>query len=268
MCHLPSACVRPLPRPPYHGDKMAAALKGMGYRIVSAPESRPGKGDVLVLWNRYPRDEHFCRAYDAAGASIVVVENGYFGRNFGDSEWYAMALSQHNGCGKLPPPSTKRWNALGIELKPWKPYGKEIILLGTRGMGSSITREPNGWLYKVEHMLRRQQKRQVRRRQHPGPQWVVPEISLEEDLENAWAAITWGSSAGLKALALGVPVFHGLPGWIGGAAAYPMGGLNFDNDCIEYRFLGDREPMFHRVASAMWSLPEIENGKAFKCLLK
>ncbi len=264
MRSMPSACVRVLHRPPYHGDRMAAALTGLGYRIAMAPESKPKPVDVLVLWNRYPRDEGFCRAYDAAGARIIIIENGYFGRNFKGSEWYAVALSQHNGCGRWAKASADRWRALGIELKPWRKEGREIVLLATRHMGSEETAEPKTWLGDLQRWLRRETERPVRVRQHPGPQGAVPKVSLEDDLKDAWAAMTWGSSAGLKALAMGVPVFHGLKGWIGSSASRWLGG---GVDIKESRFFGKRAPMFHRVASAMWSLEEIESGKAFKCLL-
>ena len=260
---MKTAFVRVLPRPPYHGDKMAITLRRMGYRIIAQPDRKPSPGDVLVIWNRYPRDEHFTGPYERAGGVVIVVENGYFGRGKPGVEWYAMGLSQHNGCGRMLPASAKRWRALGIEIKPWKTDGNEIVLLATRGMGSSVTREPNGWLLKLEHLLRRQTRRQVRVRQHPGPQWAVPKISLETDLRDAWAAVTWGSSAGLKALAMGVPVFHGLPGWIGKTAAQRLG----KDGNIKDRFLGYREPMFRQVAAAQYSLREIESGKAFKCLL-
>ena len=98
----------------------------------------------------------------------------------------------------------------------------------------------------------------VRIRKHPGPQYAVPEVSLEDDLANAWAAVTWGSSAGLKAICMGVPVFHGFPNWIGASAASRIGGQ---------RFMGDRSPMLHRLATAMWSVDEIKSGAAFECLL-
>ena len=256
-----SACIRVLHRPPYYGDVMSEALNRMGYRIVTTPERRPSKGDVLVLWNRYPRDEAYTRLYDAAGARIIVIENGYFGRNFLGSEWYAVALSQHNGAGSWPAADAERWNAMPVEVEPWRRGGSEIVLLATRGMGSNITREPMGWLRRVELSLRGSTHRKIRVRAHPGPQAAVPKVSLKDDLKDAWAAVTWGSSAGLKAIAMGVPVFHGLPDWIGKAAAMPF------SLCPDTRFLGDREPMFHGVASAMWSLAEIKTGKAFRCLL-
>ena len=78
-------------------------------------------------------------------------------------------------------------------------------------MGSSITREPRDWIGRVERSLRLRTGRTVRTRPHPGPQGVIPKVSLRDDLRNAYAAVTWGSSAGLKAIAMGVPVFHGLP---------------------------------------------------------
>ena len=71
-----SACIRVLHRPPYYGHVMSKTLKSMGYRIISQPEQTPSKGDVLVLWNRYPRDERFTRVYEAAGARVIIIENG------------------------------------------------------------------------------------------------------------------------------------------------------------------------------------------------
>ena len=258
-----SACIRVLPRPPYYGHLISSALKDMGYRIVSTPEQKPKEGDLLVLWNRYPRDERFTQLYEAAGARIIVVENGYFGRNFRGEEWFAVALGQHNGAGSWPEPDRHRWNSLGVETSgEWQnKTNGEIVLLATRGMGSDITREPSGWLRRVEASLRRKTGRTIRVRPHPGPQGAIPKVSLEDDLRNAWAAVTWASSAGLKAIAMGIPVFYGLPKWIGGKAAHPI------THDIEDRFLGNPMPMFYGVASAMWSLAEIKSGKAFRCLL-
>jgi hypothetical protein len=139
--------------------------------------------------------------------------------------------------------------------------GREIVVLATRGMGSERVREPDQWSRRIAAEIGRRSGRPVRLRPHPGPQGTVPRIPLDEDLADAYAAVTWASSAGLKALAMGVPVFHGLSGWIGAAASRLVAGD------MENRFTGDRDPVFHQVAAAMWTLPEIDSGEAFRCLL-
>ena len=86
-------------------------------------------------------------------------------------------------------------------------------------------------------------------------------VKLEDDLRDAWACITWGSGAALKALTLGIPVFHGMPNWIGAGAALPM------HADLEHPARGDRLPAFRRLAWAMWNLQEIESGEPFRRLL-
>ena len=257
---MPSAHIRCLPRPPYYGDVMRTALTSLGYSIALTPEKHPRKGDALVLWNRHPRDEIFARTYMDRGATVVIVENGYFGRDFNGTEWFAMALSQHNGAGTWPDLGVDRWQGLGIELAPWRRSGDDIVLLATRHMGSNITREPAGWLAETKRQLKERTKRVVRVRAHPGPQAAIPKASLADDLANAHAVVTWGSSAGLKALAMGVPCFSGFYKWIGASCTYPV------SHDLEDTWSGDRLPMFRRVASAMWSIDEIKSGAAFKAL--
>lgn len=258
---MPSAHVKVLPRPPYHGDRMLSALQGLGYKARTAPQDAPERGDVLVLWNRYPRDERLARAYESAGGAVIVVENGYFGRNFRGSEWFAAAKTQHNGAGECPEGDPDRWASLEVKVEPWKTGGEEIVILASRGMGSMLCAEPPGWVSKTERDLRRRTDRPVRIRRHPGPQAQCLADDLQADLANAHAAVTWASGAGLKAMAMGIPVFNASPYWIGRDAARPI------RHDLEDPFLGDRGPMFHRVATAMYSLGEIESGEAFRCLL-
>lgn len=238
---------------------MEATFRRLGYRTASQPE--PRQGNVLVLWNRYMRDEMFAKDYEGAGGTVLVVENGYLGRNFNGSEWYAMARWQHNGAGEWPAGSRDRWQRLGVEVKDWRRRGREIVVLGTRHMGSNVTREPPNWAWHMTKVLKKRTARPVRLRTHPGPQAQCSTGDLVEDLADAHCAVTWGSGAGIKALIAGVPVFHGLRQWIGGPAARTL-----DSD-LEAPFLGDRMPMLERLASAMWRLDELENGEAFRCLL-
>lgn len=86
-------------------------------------------------------------------------------------------------------------------------------------------------------------------------------MPLGADLKDCWAVVTWSSGAAIKAIAAGVPAFHALPNWIGAPAAKPFG------SDLENPFLGDRLPMFQRLAWAQWGLDEIASGEPFKRLL-
>lgn len=254
-----SVFVRVLRRPPYHGDRIERAFGRLGYRATMRPE--PAAGNVMVTWNRYPRDENFASAYERSGGHVVVVENGYFGRNWRGAEWYALSLDQHNGAGRLPRPSADRWQSFGIDLRPWRKRGEEVVILATRGMGSARVREPSGWAAAQLKSLSKSSAVPVRVRAHPGPQAQCLTDDLVADLSRAWAAVTWGSGAGIKAILAGVPVFHGLEGWIGSPAAR-MIDAGFGEP-----FTGDRLSMCHRLASAMWSIDEIEDGIALEWLM-
>jgi len=252
------AHVRILARPPYNGAAIADSLGALGFDIPPGPPRRWGPGDILVTWNRYPRDERLAAECEAAGGRVFVIENGYFGRNHPGGPWYAVSVGQHNGVGVLPEPSRDRWRRLGIDLGPWFLDGREIVVLGTRGFGSEKVREPAGWANRTADHLRRTSGRPVRIRKHPGAQADCSTADLLDDLRDAYAAVTWGSGAGLKALTAGIPVFHGLRGWIARDAARLV---DFG---VGERWSGDRAPVFHRIASAMWSLAEIRNGDAFR----
>jgi hypothetical protein len=117
---------------------------------------------------------------------------------------------------------------------------------------------PGGWLADVHKRLSRLTDRRLVIRRHPGPDKTEP----YDALRGAWAAVTWGSGAGIKALSVGVPVFHEFPSWIGAPAAR----LGIED--IEKPWLGDRLPMFQRLAWAQWTLAEIASGEAFRCLLQ
>jgi hypothetical protein len=115
---------------------------------------------------------------------------------------------------------------------------------------------PRPWLSEAESRLRRFTKRHIVIRRHPGRE------KLDPDFTNVWAVVTWGSGAAIKALAAGVPVFYEMPNWIGGDAA--IQGV----DRIETPWLGDRLPMFRRLAWAQYRLSEIEKGWPFAALIE
>jgi hypothetical protein len=147
-----------------------------------------------------------------------------------------------------------------VELKPWREKGDHILVLPQRGVGPPGVAMPQGWADRTRKILKRTTKRPIHVRPHPGRN----PCPLEPDLKNCWAAVTWGSGAGIKAICAGIPVFYEFPAWIGGSAARPYCKESID---IENPYTGNRDPMLLSLSWAQWTVHEIAEGTPFKLLL-
>ncbi len=215
----------------------------------------PQPRDVLVCWNRQGPYEAAAKRYERAGATVLVAENGYLGTDSDGHHLFALARGQHNGRGWWPDGGPERWAALGVRLEPWRAGGRDVVVLCQRGIGPAGVAMPRGWPADVTARLKARCKRPVITRLHPGR---LPEREpLADALADCWCAVTWGSTAGLKALVMGVPVVTEMPGWIGAT-----GGT------VETPWRGDRQPMLERLAWAQWSAAELETGEPFKRLIE
>lgn len=249
-------CLRDLPHYRFHAFN--TAFKHLGYKVTREPVLHPSPGMVLVVWNRQGRFENFARRYEQAGAAVIVVENGYLGHDVDGHHLFALALNHHNGAGRWLTGCGNRWHALGVPLAPWRVDGEHVIVLPQRGIGPCGVAMPRGWTECVTRRLKAVTRRPVRVREHPGRGASTP---LEDDLSGAWCAITWGSTAALKAIVAGIPVVHDFKRWIGaGAARFGLSGF----DAL---FTEDRLPMLDRLAWAQWTAGEIETGEPILRLL-
>ena len=239
----------------YRRDAFEAGLRDIGYDLLPTPLSSPSKDDLLVLWNRSHYEEGIARRYEGVGAAVIVAENGYIGSDENGHKLFAMSKHYHNGAGKWNVGASARWKGT---IAPWRESGDFILVLPQRGIGCSGVAMPRGWEVGATRRLALMTKRPIRVRRHPGASKEDPYLALV----GAWAAVTWGSGAGIKALAYGVPVFHDFSMWIGAMAASRLEAAD-----IEDPMMGDRQPMFERLAWAQWSLAEIQSGEAFRCLL-
>ncbi len=254
---MPVASVLLQGTPPYKRESWCRGLAAVGFEVRDR-NPRPEPGDLVLSWNRRQPWDQIVRLHERAGAAVLVAENGYLPRVDG-SKHYALALDHHNGAGRWRVGGPERWASFGIELAPWReptPAG-QLVVLPQRGIGPPGIAMPAGWAQRTVLQLRARSPRPVVLRRHPGPDKSEP----YEALRGAHAAITWGSGAAIKALAVGVPVFHEFPRWIGAPAAR-LGLLE-----LEEPWMGDRLPMFERLAWAQWKLAEIESGEAFAWVL-
>jgi len=214
----------------------------------------PQPGDVLVIWNRQSMYEAAAKRYERAGATVIVAENGYLGADADGNHLFALALDHHNGRGRWPEGGPERWQSLGVPLAPWRAGGRDVVVLCQRGIGSPGVAMPRSWPADVARRLKVSTRRPVVVRLHPGNKPAVGP-SLSDALADCWCAVTWGSTAALKAMVMGVPVVSEMPGWIGAA-----GGT------VDVPWRGEREPIFERLAWAQWSAAEIATGEPFKHL--
>lgn len=249
--HLKTANVVLHRSPYYRLEVFTAGLQAHGYRVISDRNAQPDSSDVLLIWNRNPNHERIAKRYEEAGATVLVTENGFIGKT------KAIAKFHHAGAGEWHVGTEDRWSRLNVDVKAWRTDGRHILLLPQRSIGEPGVAMPRNWEQSTLNRLRRMTDRPIRVRKHPGKN---PKTPVEDELRGAWAAVTWASGAGIKAICAGIPVFHDLKNWIGAPAA----SCAFD---IENPYLGDRSAMFHRLAWAQWSWSEIESGTAFGYLL-
>lgn len=262
-CRLTKRFAYNLTRPDVHyrHEVFSAGLAAAGYEVRKAPPNPAGvrPGDLLLIWNRYGNFNDYATLFEKRGGVVIVAENGYIGRDEKDNQLYAMACSGHNGSGSWREGKEDRFTPLGIELQPWREAGKHIVVRGQRGIGSRLMASPPGWARDCADKLRRITKRPVVVVPHPG-EGAERDRSHEQYLQGAHALVIWSSSVGVKALAMGVPVFYCAPHWVCSTAA--VAGLQQ----TEQPLMDDaaRLDAMHRMSWAQWSLAEVATGRPFK----
>lgn len=234
-------------------------LRRHGYKVVDQRPRHIQPDDLLLLWNRNRIFERVAAEYEAAGARILISENGYLDRAVdGKTKYYALALAQHNGCGAWYVGDAPRFEVSEL---PWRKRGSHVLVLPQRGIGSPSVRMPSQWTQTVAAKLKRMTDRPIVIRPHPGHTKSGARDTLDAALHNCHAVVTWGSGGGIKALRAGVPVFHELERWIGACAASRLA------DNIEAVHMPDRTELWRRVTWGQWTLAELSSGEAYEGLL-
>lgn len=223
-----------------------------------------------MQWNRYGGNHGIASRFEAEGGTVIVAENGYLG--FGGStpkfdvhpggpkpgDYYSVALGWHNGRGKWPSGGPERFQALGVELKPWRNDGEYILVCPNRGFGVGEQVMRADWADRCAERLRKQTKLPVRIRRHPGND-EPKKAPIAADLKGAKAVFVWSSSVAVHSLLAGIPTFIEAPFQIvKGASA---------RGSVDAPELPDRLPHFERMAWSQWTCSEIEQGVPFKHLL-
>lgn len=258
-------------QPHYRHDAFLSGLAAAGYEVHDRAPDAGRPGDALLIWNRYGAVEQIADRFEAEGGTVIVAENGYINGRHDGGWYYALAIHGHNGSGQWHVGGPERWEALGVNLKPWRTGGEHILVAPNRSFGMRGFIMPQNWGENATETLRGLTRREVRLRLHPGN--GKPAVPLERDLDRAHCVVIWSSSVGVKALIEGIPVVCCAPWWICKKATLPLDayGAAIDSpiafQCDESMDM-IRQYAMEDLAWAQWSVQEIASGEPFRHLLR
>lgn len=242
--------------PHYMPQAFSEGLEAAGYRVKTSISKPPKGDDLLLMWNRYGSFDQRARQFEKIGATVLIAENGYYGRDENNKRLYAISKSQHHHGGAKMDAVRLSWT-----LAPFKKGGDTILVCEQRGIGSPLMASPPEWAERTAHRLRALGYK-VRIRKHPGK--YKPPVSLADDLRDCKLCAVWSSACGVESLVLGVPVVYDAPRWIAEDSAMPLS--KWIEAGAQKIPVYDRLAGLSNAASNQWTLAEIREGLPFERL--
>jgi hypothetical protein len=186
------------------------------------------------------------------------IDNSYFDETRGTHFRVTRNGLQHTGVGKT---DCKRFRALNIPIRPWRASGAHVVLCP---QSESFMRTLAAWPFTSDwtavtlEALARFTKRQLRVRSWNRDKTAAA-ATLDDDLDDAHALVTWSSAAAVTAVLRGVPIIC-----TGPSAAAIMGGDVADIENLPRPAL--RENWAGVLADQQWTLQEMREGVAWRAL--
>lgn len=202
---------------------------------------------------------------------VLICERGYIGDRF---YWTSIGFNGLNGRAEFPEypdDGGKRFERIGVPLKPWNPTGDSVLLVGqVRGDMSLRGKNLVPWYAETAKRCQEVYGLPVRFRPHPmevrrGRATSVAGFEtdkgeLSESIERAAVVVTWNSNTGVESMLAGKPtVCHDI-----GSMAYEVAAHGIGEVCT-----GEgREQWAHRLAWKQWTLDEIRSGDALEGVVR
>lgn len=269
------------PQVHYRREAFLAGLDAADYELIPDSNFRTPirRDDLLIIWNRYGHYEQLAERMEAGGGRVMVVENGYYGKDYNGRQPYAMAMGQHQGAGEwyMPHSTSPEWwerfDKLGINFARFD-FNRPgyVLVCGQRSIGSRLMKSPPNWHHNIAVQIDRELGLPVKVREHPeilvrAKQKLTP---LHIDLDGAKAVIVWSSNVAITSLAMGIPTYYCAPKQIVGcsnkwrriAGCHGSG----DGGMDECDWALKRNIKFAYMAWAQWFVDEIATGKPFELM--
>jgi|TARA_A200000113_G_scaffold203972_1_gene199371 hypothetical protein len=173
----------------------------------------------------------------------------------------------------------ERWKKisknLGIPLKDYRQQGNHILICLQRNGGWSMRGLPvMDWLRNTIQEIRKYSDRPIIVRGHPGDKKKEIYLKINEpnvhvsdfrrhitqDLDNAWATVTYNSSPGVASLIEGIPVFMTDPD--PNYSQYSeVANHNFKR--LEDPKMYNRQEWIEKISMCHWNFQELQSGEAW-----
>lgn len=229
--------------------------------------------DVAVIWSvvwagRMKQNRAVWDHFRSQGKPVVVLEVGMLQRGI---TWKVGVNGTVAGSYSVDDLDNDRPGKLGVNLKPWKTPGDDIVIACQRSDSEQWAGKPSKeeWLKQTVDQLRQHTDRHIVIRSHPRQEvLVMPGCTIEKPiyipksyddfdfnhaLEHAWAIVNWNSGPGSQAVINGVPAFVGPD-----SLAAPVANLDFAD--IEKPNKPDRDNWLIELAHTEWTIEEIATG--------
>lgn len=234
-----------------------ALAEGSNLPMVDMPTAlQPGN---LISYGDGAGMQSLINQAQQEGREWVYIDRGYFKARHYDG-YYRVTHNAYQLQRVGAYPST-RFDALGLEIRPWRKEGKHILVCPpSPHLASMVGLDSKAWLQKTLQTLRRYTKREiiVRHKAPPGWRELHP---IEKVLEGAHALVTYASNAAIDALLMGIPIF--MTSARGAAFAYSQADLTWIENP---RFPEGREQLMYSLAANQWTVEEMKNGTCWRQL--
>lgn len=225
------------------------------------------------------------RAQEDAGKPAWCLERGFIGNR---DEWSSLAIGGFCATGgdfRDEGVPMDRWDALGVDLKPWREGGDYVLLCAQVPWDAQVDGWDHiRWLEDTAREIRRHTDIPIRFRGHPKAyrkpepygdlseefratvgethQLEVPPIrAFEEDLSAAFAVVCFNSNVGTLATIEGVPVFTSSTSNVDGVACR-------DLSQIEDHPRPSRAGWCARMGYRQWNMAEFRQALPWRHLTK
>ena len=222
-------------------------------------------------------------AQAAAGKPAWCLERGFL---LDREEWSALSIGGFCAGGDFRAEGmpSDRWDALGIELQPWRTGGEYVLLCAQVPWDAQVDDGNHlEWLENTVREIRANTDRPILFRPHPkayrhgdpyrslpGDPWremgvrfedrsKPPTTTFEQDLKGAHAVVCYNSNVAVLSTIAGVPVFTGAPCLADPIACSDLSYIEHGG-CNVF-MAGHREQWSWNLAYRQWNLSEFREAK-------